>query len=51
LGICRDAGAGVLITDHNVRWALSLVDRAYIMHEGKILVEGTTDYLLSGPDA
>ncbi len=44
--ICRDAGLGVLMTDHDVRAALSLVDRAYLMHEGKILVAGTPDDLL-----
>ena len=37
----KQAGLGVLITDHNVRDTLSIVDRAYIMHEGRILVSGT----------
>jgi lipopolysaccharide export system ATP-binding protein len=50
LKTCRDAGIGVLITDHDVRAALSAVDRAYLMHEGKILVGGTPDYLLSQPN-
>ncbi|MFN0265294.1 LPS export ABC transporter ATP-binding protein [Tepidamorphus sp. 3E244] len=34
-------GIGVLITDHNVRETLSLIDRAYIIHDGKVLMEGT----------
>jgi len=37
----KQAGLGVLITDHNVRDTLSIVDRAYIMHEGRILVSGS----------
>ena len=36
----RDRGIGVLITDHNVRETLDIVDRAYIMHEGVVLMEG-----------
>ena len=36
----RDRGIGVLITDHNVRETLDIVDRAYIMHEGMVLMEG-----------
>ena len=37
----KDAGLGVLITDHNVRDTLAIVDRAYIMHEGRTIVSGT----------
>jgi lipopolysaccharide export system ATP-binding protein len=37
----RDKGLGVLITDHNVRETLSICDRAYIMVDGKVLVQGT----------
>lgn len=44
-------GIGVLITDHNVRETLAITDRAYIMHEGKILVSGTSDYIANDPDA
>ena len=33
-------GVGVLITDHNVKETLELVDRAYIIHEGKVLMDG-----------
>ncbi len=36
----KDKGIGVLITDHNVRETLSLVDRAYIIHDGKVLMHG-----------
>lgn len=39
----RSKGLGVLITDHSVREMLSIIDRAYIMHEGKILVAGSSD--------
>jgi lipopolysaccharide export system ATP-binding protein len=41
IGQLRDRGIGVLITDHNVRETLQIVDRAYIIHEGKVLVSGT----------
>lgn len=44
-------GMGVLITDHNVRETLSICNRAYIMCEGKILKEGTTDFLANDPEA
>jgi lipopolysaccharide export system ATP-binding protein len=37
----RDRGLGVLITDHNVRETLRITDRAYIMYEGRILMQGT----------
>ena len=37
----RDSGYGILITDHNVRETLSITDRAYLIYEGKIVVEGT----------
>ncbi len=47
----RDKGLGVLITDHNVRETLSIVDRAYLLFEGKILVEGTSEHLVDDPDA
>lgn len=40
-------GIGVLITDHNVRETLSIVDRAYLIHEGKVLSEGTSDFLIN----
>ena len=36
----KKRGIGVLITDHNVREALSIIDRAYIINEGKVLMQG-----------
>ena len=39
----RKKGLGILVTDHNVRDTLSIVDRAYIMHEGKILISGSAE--------
>jgi len=41
----RDRGLGVLITDHNVRETLRITDRAYIMYEGRILLQGTAEQL------
>ena len=37
----RERGIGILITDHNVRETLSIVDRAYILHDGQVLMSGT----------
>jgi lipopolysaccharide export system ATP-binding protein len=37
----KDRGLGVLITDHNVRDTLEIIDRAYILHEGRVIMEGT----------
>lgn len=42
-------GIGVLITDHNVRETLGLIDRAYIIHAGKVLTEGTPDVIVADP--
>ena len=39
----KNRGIGVLITDHNVRETLEIVDRAYILHDGQVLMSGTTD--------
>ena len=47
----RDKGIGVLITDHNGREVLSIVDRAYIIFQGRILIEGPSEYLLNDPRA
>ena len=47
----RDRGLGVLITDHNVRETLRITDRAYIMYEGKILLQGTAEELASDSKA
>lgn len=46
----KKKGIGVLITDHNVRETLSIVDRAYILHNGKILMAGTPDHIISNDD-
>ncbi len=42
----RDKGLGILITDHNVRETLTIVDRAYLICEGKVLREGTSSFLI-----
>ena len=47
----KDMGLGILVTDHNVRETLNIVDRGYIMNEGKILCEGTSDFLTNDPSA
>jgi lipopolysaccharide export system ATP-binding protein len=41
IGRLKDHGIGVLITDHNVRETLDIVDRAYIIHDGSMLMQGT----------
>lgn len=45
-----DRGIGVLITDHNVRETLGLVDRAYIIHSGRVLTEGSPAEIIANPD-
>ena len=47
----RERGMGILITDHNVRETLSIVDRAYILNEGKILLEGKAMEIAESPIA
>ncbi len=42
----KDRGIGVLITDHNVRETLGIVDRAYILHDGQVLMSGTTEEVI-----
>ena len=44
-------GLGILITDHNVRETLSIVDRAYLIYEGRVLMEGTKEFLINNPEA
>ncbi len=46
----RNRNIGVLITDHNVRDTLGIVDRAYILHDGKVLTEGTPDDIVNNSD-
>lgn len=43
----KDRGIGVLITDHNVRETLDIIDRAYIMHEGSVMMEGTPSEIVN----
>jgi lipopolysaccharide export system ATP-binding protein len=45
----RARGLGILITDHNVRETLAVVNRAYLICEGKVLREGTSDFLINDP--
>ena len=47
----KSRGFGVLITDHNVRETLEVIDRAYIVCEGKLLLEGTADELINSEEA
>ena len=47
----RQRGMGILITDHNVRETLQIVDRAYILSEGKILLEGSSQTIAESPIA
>ena len=47
----RERGLGVLITDHNVRETLRITDRAYIMYEGRILLQGSAEELAGDPKA
>ena len=44
-----EAGLAILITDHNVRETLSIVDRAYMIYEGRVRREGTRDFLVNDP--
>jgi lipopolysaccharide export system ATP-binding protein len=46
----KDRGIGVLITDHNVRETLDIIDRAYIIHDGQVLTEGTPDEIVGDED-
>jgi len=43
----KDRGLGILITDHNVRETLTVVDRAYLLYEGKVLREGKSSFLIN----
>ena len=50
IGHLKTRGIGVLITDHNVRETLGIVDRAYILHGGKVLHQGTPDEIIENDD-
>ncbi|MCS7244806.1 MAG: LPS export ABC transporter ATP-binding protein [candidate division WOR-3 bacterium] len=45
----KNIGIGILITDHNVRETLEITDRAYIIYDGEILIEGTSKELIENP--
>lgn len=47
IGYLKTKGIGVLITDHNVRDCLEIVDRAYILHDGMVLMEGTPEEIVA----
>ncbi|MFC3060931.1 LPS export ABC transporter ATP-binding protein [Paenirhodobacter populi] len=46
----KERGIGVLITDHNVRETLDIVERAYILHDGQVLMSGTADEVVRNDD-
>ena len=43
----KQRGIGVIVTDHNVRETLRIVDRAYLIHQGKVLAEGSGEFLIN----
>jgi lipopolysaccharide export system ATP-binding protein len=47
----KERGLGILITDHNVRETLKLIDRGYIIHKGRVLVAGGAEFLANDPQA
>jgi len=47
----KERGLGILITDHNVRETLKLVDRAYLIHKGEVVYEGAAEQLVNDPKA
>ncbi len=49
--ILKERNIGVLITDHNVRDAFDIIDRAYIVYQGQVLDEGDVDYIISSEKA
>ena len=50
IGQLKNRGIGVLITDHNVRDCLGIVDRAYILHDGQVLMEGLPEDIVDNED-
>lgn len=46
----KSRGMGILITDHNVRETLRIVDRAYLLYEGEVLAHGDAEFLISDPE-
>ncbi len=51
INLSKDKNIGVLITDHNVRETLKIVDRAYIIYNGEVLIEGSAEFLINDPKA
>ena len=47
----KGRGIGIVVTDHNVRETLRIVDRAYLIHKGRVLAEGTGDFLIRDENA
>lgn len=47
----RSRGLGIIVTDHNVRETLAIVDRAYLVYEGRVLREGSSEFLINDPVA
>jgi lipopolysaccharide export system ATP-binding protein len=47
----KERGLGILVTDHNVRETLKLVDRAYLIHKGEVVYEGAAEQLVNDPKA
>jgi lipopolysaccharide export system ATP-binding protein len=50
IGYLKSKGIGILITDHNVRETLDIIDRASIIHAGEVLFEGAPDEILANPE-
>ncbi|WP_374575343.1 LPS export ABC transporter ATP-binding protein [Phenylobacterium sp.] len=50
IGYLKQRGIGILITDHNVRETLDIIDRASIIHAGELLFEGTPDQIVDDPE-
>ncbi len=51
ISVLKKKGIGILITDHNAREIFSIIDRGYLMQEGKVFLDGSVDTLLSHPEA
>ena len=51
IGQLQRKGLGILITDHSVRETLSVVDRAYLLSQGEIMLEGDSDFLVNDEKA
>ena len=47
----KDKGYGILLTDHNVRETLSITDRAYLIHQGKVFLEGLPAEIAANEEA